>query len=79
MSKILDDDYGKIIQIHKNHVRLQGYLNSTMYDFICIDGSKAEWLCLQYQDRQVPKNLGLALTALTINAKTYLADELKVD
>jgi len=79
MSKILFDDFGKIIQIHKNHVRLQGKNNYTMYDFVCIDGGKSEWLCLQYSDRRVPKELGLALTALTINAKTYFADNLKTD
>ena len=76
MNTTLIDDFGKVLQIHKNHVRLQGYLNSMVYDFVCIDGSNAGWLCLQFQCKDIPKNLGLALTALTINAKTYLADEL---
>lgn len=60
--------------VHKNHVRLRDRNDCrSHYDFICLDAKTPKWLCIQYPNTDVPNNLGLALTSISIDAKDFVS------
>ena len=74
MSQLTHLSFDNILMVHKNHVRLRDRNNChSYYDFICLDAKSPKWLCIQYPNTDVPNNLGLALTSISIDAKDFVS------
>lgn len=74
MSQLTHLSFDNILMVHRNHVRLRGRNDYySYYDFICLDAKAPKWLCLQYPNTDVPNNLGLALTSISIDAKDFVS------